>query len=73
MARCPRTCRDITALLASEGATWREVVRTACHLADVERGCAELNRVRTELFDWMGLGPAPASVGCRRASAAASP
>ena len=62
-AQCFRTYRNIAALLAAEGATWHDVVRTTCYLADIERDYAEFNRVRTSLFAWMGLDPLPASVG----------
>ncbi len=61
--QCLRTYRNIAALLAAEGATWHDVVRTTCYLADIERDYAEFNRLRSWLFDWMGLDPLPASVG----------
>jgi 2-iminobutanoate/2-iminopropanoate deaminase len=58
-----RTYRNITALLASEGATWQDMVRTTCYLRDIERDYKDFNEVRTEFFDWMGLDPLPASTG----------
>ncbi|HOU93890.1 MAG TPA: Rid family hydrolase [Polyangiaceae bacterium] len=62
-AQCFRTYRNIAALLAAEGATWHDVVRTTCYLANIERDYAEFNRIRSSLFAWMGLDPLPASVG----------
>jgi enamine deaminase RidA (YjgF/YER057c/UK114 family) len=58
-----RTYRNITALLASEGATWQDMVRTTCYLRDIERDYKDFNEVRTAFFDWMGLDPLPASTG----------
>jgi len=36
-AQTLRTYQNITALLASEGATWKDVVRTTCYLRDIDR------------------------------------
>ena len=36
-AQTRRTFDNITALLASEGATWHDIVRTTCYLRDIER------------------------------------
>jgi enamine deaminase RidA (YjgF/YER057c/UK114 family) len=58
-----RTYRNITALLASEGATWQDMVRTTCYLRDIERDYKDFNEVRTAFFDWLGLDPLPASTG----------
>src|SRR5882724_11524480 len=46
-----RTCRNITELLASEGATWKDVVRTACYLRDIERDYDAFNQERTAFFE----------------------
>ncbi|HRR27345.1 MAG TPA: Rid family hydrolase [Acidobacteriota bacterium] len=62
-AQCWRTYRNITELLASEGASWRDVVKCTCYLRDIERDYEEFNRVRSAFFAWMGLDPMPASVG----------
>jgi len=62
-AQCWRTYRNITALLAGEGATWKDVIKTTCYLRDIERDYDEFNKVRTAFFDWLGLNPLPASVG----------
>ncbi len=58
-----RTFRNLTALLASEGATWSDVVRTSCYLRDIERDYDEFNKVRTLFYECMGLAPLPASTG----------
>jgi len=62
-AQCWRTYRNITQLLASEGASWRDVVRTTCYLRDIERDYADFNAVRNEFFLALGLDPFPASTG----------
>ena len=56
-----RTYRNITALLAAEGATWHDIVRTTCYLRDIERDYRDFNEVRTAFFGWLGLDPLPAS------------
>ncbi len=58
-----RTYRNLTELLASEGATWHDVVRTTCYLRDIERDYRNFNEVRTAFFTWLGLDPMPASTG----------
>ncbi len=58
-----RTYRNITALLACEGATWHDVVRTSCYLRDIERDYKDFNEIRTAFFGWLGLDPLPASTG----------
>lgn len=62
-AQTLRTYQNITALLESEGATWKDVVRTTCYLRDIERDYATFNEVRTEFFQKEGLNPLPASTG----------
>jgi enamine deaminase RidA (YjgF/YER057c/UK114 family) len=62
-AQCWRTYRNITALLESEGATWKDVVKTTCYLRDIERDYEDFNAVRTAFFKWNELDPLPASVG----------
>lgn len=56
-----RTYHNITRLLASEGATWQDIVRTTCYLRDIERDYREFNSVRNEFFHALGLDPFPAS------------
>lgn len=62
-AQCWRTYRNLTELLASERASWHDVVRTTCYLRDIERDYAEFNAVRNEFFHALGLDPFPASTG----------
>ncbi len=42
-AQTLRTYWNITGLLAAEGATWKDIVRTTCYLRDIERDYAEFN------------------------------
>jgi len=58
-----RTYWNITNLLAAEGATWKDVVRTTCYLRDIERDYAEFNEIRTQFFKEQDLDPLPASTG----------
>ena len=58
-----RTYRNITALLAAEGMSWHDVVRTTNYLRDIERDYDEFNRIRTSFYNWMKLNPLPASTG----------
>jgi len=58
-----RTYANISGLLAAEGATWNDVVRTTCYLRDIERDYAAFNDERTNFFREQGLDPLPASTG----------
>jgi len=58
-----RTYHNITGLLESEGASWKDVVRTTCYLRDIERDYAAFNEIRTQFFKEQGLNPLPASTG----------
>ena len=58
-----RTYVNITNLLADEGMTWHDVVRTTNYLRDIERDYAEFNKIRTSFYNWMKLDPLPASTG----------
>jgi len=62
-AQMRRTLSNITGLLASEGASWRDVVRTTCYLRDIERDYAAFNEERTAFYEEQGLDPLPASTG----------
>jgi 2-iminobutanoate/2-iminopropanoate deaminase len=62
-AQLRRTYHNITGLLAAEGATWKDVVRTTCYLRDIDRDYAAFNEGRTEFFEEQGLDPLPASTG----------
>jgi enamine deaminase RidA (YjgF/YER057c/UK114 family) len=58
-----RTLENITGLLASEGCTWHDVVRTTCYLRDMDRDYGAFNEVRTAFFNELHLDPLPASTG----------
>jgi len=58
-----RTYQNITGLLESEGASWKDVVRTTCYLRDIERDYEAFNEIRTQFMKEQGLNPLPASTG----------
>ncbi len=62
-AQMKRTFQNITALLASEGCTWHDIVRTSCYLRDIDRDYEAFNEERTAFFEQQGLDPLPASTG----------
>ena len=62
-AQLRRTYDNITQLLASEGATWHDIVRTRCYLRDIERDYEAFNEERTAFYKEQGLDPLPASTG----------
>ena len=62
-AQLRRTFDNITGLLASEGATWHDIVRTTCYLRDIERDYKEFNEERAAFYKEQGLDPLPASTG----------
>lgn len=62
-AQCLRTFRNLARLLAAEGASWHDVVRTTCYLRDIERDYDEFNKMRTMFMTRIGLDPLPASTG----------
>ncbi len=62
-AQLHRTYENITKLLAAEGATWKDIVRTTCYLRDIERDYEAFNEERTKFFAEQGLDPLPASTG----------
>jgi enamine deaminase RidA (YjgF/YER057c/UK114 family) len=62
-AQTQRTFENITALLRSEGATWKDIVRTTCYLRDIDRDYAAFNEERTAFYASQGLDPLPASTG----------
>jgi enamine deaminase RidA (YjgF/YER057c/UK114 family) len=62
-AQTRRTFENITKLLESEGATWKDIVRTTCYLRDIERDYAAFNEERTAFYAEQGLEPLPASTG----------
>jgi len=62
-AQVRRTYDNITKLLASEGATWHDIVRTTCYLRDIERDYQAFNQERNEFYKEQALDPLPASTG----------
>src|SRR5436309_11480984 len=62
-AQLRRTYDNITQLLASEGATWHDIVRTTCYLRDIERDYEAFNEERTAFYKEQELDPVPASTG----------
>ena len=58
-----RTYVNITNLLAADGMSWHDVVRTTNYLRDIERDYAEFNKIRTTFYRWLNLDPLPASTG----------
>lgn len=62
-AQCLRTFRNLTVLLASEGASWHDVVRTTCYLRDIDRDYGTFNEMRTMFLEAIPLDPLPASTG----------
>jgi enamine deaminase RidA (YjgF/YER057c/UK114 family) len=62
-AQMRRTLDNITGLLASEGCTWHDIVRTTCYLRDIERDYEAFNEERTAFFQQQDLDPLPASTG----------
>lgn len=46
-AQCRRMLRNVTELLAAEGATWHDVVRTTYYLRDIDRSTWPPARART--------------------------
>lgn len=60
-AQMRRTLKNITGLLAMEGAAWPDIVRTTCYLRDIDRDYEAFNEERTAFFNELGLDPLPAS------------
>ena len=62
-AQTRRTFANIEGLLAAEGATWKDVVRTTCYLRDIERDYDAFNDERNRFYREKALDPLPASTG----------
>ena len=62
-AKCLRTYRNLTQLLAAEKASWHDVVWTTCYLQDIDRDYEAFNKVRSMFLTAIGLDPLPASTG----------
>jgi 2-iminobutanoate/2-iminopropanoate deaminase len=61
--QCRRMLHNVTELLATEGATWHDVVRTTYYLRDIDRDYEAFNEERTAFYQSQGLDPLPASTG----------
>ena len=62
-AQARRTFDNIAGLLSSEGASWKDIVRTTCYLRDIERDYDAFNEERTRFYKEQELHPLPASTG----------
>ena len=62
-AQCRRVFHNISGLLASEDASWRDVIRTTCYFRDIDRDYAAFNEERTAFYAAQNLDPLPASTG----------
>jgi 2-iminobutanoate/2-iminopropanoate deaminase len=62
-AQTRRTFDNISGLLAAEGATWHDIVRTTCYLRDIERDYTAFNEERSAFYREQALDPLPASTG----------
>ncbi len=62
-AQTRRVFTNIETLLAAEGATWKDVVRTTCYLRDMDRDYAAFNEERTAFYQQQQMDPLPASTG----------
>ncbi len=60
-AQMKRTLKNITGLLASEGCTWHDIVRTNCYFRDIDRDYDAFNEERTAFYTEQGIDPLPAS------------
>jgi len=63
VAQTNRMFRNVTALLAAEGADWHNVVRTTYYFRDIDRDYATASQLRMEFFQEVGLRQFPASTG----------
>jgi enamine deaminase RidA (YjgF/YER057c/UK114 family) len=58
-----RTYENIKRLLATEGATWKDVIKTTVYIKEIDKNYDEFNRLRIKFFEQEGVDPYPASVG----------
>ncbi len=54
---------NIKKLLESEGATWKDVVKTTVYIKEIDKYYDEFNKIRINFFKDEGVDPYPASVG----------
>lgn len=59
-AQCERTFGNIAGLLTSEGASWKDIVKTTCYLSDM-KNYDRFNRARNRFFAQNRLEFPPAS------------
>ena len=57
-----RAFANVKALLESEGATWKDVVKTTIYIKDIEENYDDVNRIRIDFFKSVGIEVYPASV-----------
>jgi enamine deaminase RidA (YjgF/YER057c/UK114 family) len=62
-AQVRRMYKNVTALLESEGAAWKDIVRTTYYLRDIDRDYDAFNEERTAFYTLQELDPLPASTG----------
>lgn len=60
-AQMRRTLRNLTGLLAAEGCTWHDIVRTTCYFRDIDRDYDAFNEERTAFYTEQRINPLPAS------------
>jgi len=60
-AQARRMFKNVTELLKSEGATWRNVARTTIYLKHMDEHYHDLARIRMEFFKEQGITEYPAS------------
>jgi enamine deaminase RidA (YjgF/YER057c/UK114 family) len=60
-AQVQRTFSNITGLLESESASWKDIIRTTCYLRDIDRDYDAFNQERTRFYREQELDPLPAS------------
>lgn len=58
-----RTYYNIKKLLESEGASWKDVVKTTVYIKEIDKYYDEFNKLRIKFFKDEGVDPYPASVG----------
>lgn len=58
-----RVYYNIKKLLESEGASWKDVVKTTVYIKDIDKYYDEFNKIRIQFFKDEGVDPYPASVG----------
>ena len=60
-AQALRMFKNVTALLESEGVSWKDVVRTTIYVKHMEEHYKELAKIRIDVFKEHGISEYPAS------------